>query len=71
MIKYSFMKEIREEFENYLKEVIESFPKATTTIRKNPLSLNKVGNKSRDFNSKNKIAELTAKHPFASGFLVS
>ena len=59
------MNEIRKEFEDYLKTLVESYPKATTTVLRNPSSLSDVGAKSRDLNSKAqaKIQELAKKNP--------
>jgi len=56
--------EIKNEFEAFLKVLIETYPKADTTVRKNPTSLSEVGKKSKNFNekAKNKINELASKY---------
>jgi len=70
------MEDLKKEFESYLKEIIESYPKATETLRDNPSGIKDVGEKSRDFNAKcqakikemaiaNKIPELNLKASFA------
>lgn len=58
------MEEIEKEFSIFLHQLVESYPKATSTILKNPSSLADVSAKSRDFSSKakNKIYELAAKN---------
>jgi len=58
------MTDIRNEFEAYLKEFTETYPRANSTILKNPSSLSEAGNKSKDFNAKanNKIMELAKKY---------
>ena len=42
------MKEVRIEFENYLKSIIETYTKPTQTVLQNPSNLSDLGNKSRD-----------------------
>lgn len=42
-------KNILNEFETYLKELVEMYPKADTTVLQNPSSINEVGDKSKDY----------------------
>ena len=59
------MKEIKIEFENYLKALVETYPKADKTILQDPSSLSGVGANSRDFNAKAqaKIKEIATNNP--------
>ena len=59
------MENIIKEFDQYLNELVKSYPKAITPIHNSPSTLTEVGAKSKDFFQKaeNKINELISKNP--------
>lgn len=65
------MTDIKNEFEAFLKELVETYPKTTDTVNNNPASLNDLGIKSKDFNAKakSKITELASKYNMSKTIL--